>query len=81
MTERAPRKAKKEEHHLAMQYGKYGKRYYQKTWGRRHSGDPEWHSRTPKYRRLQRAISDSVGVVSEGRYGDLAVRIAEVLND
>ena len=67
--------------HLGMQFEKFPNRYYQRRRNRRSSGPAEWHCRTPKMRKLQQAISASVGVIIEGQHGDLAVRIASVLND
>ncbi len=70
-----------ESEHLAMKFEKYPNRYYQRRRNKHSSGDAEWHSRTKKYRRLQHAITQSVGVVEEGQFGDLACRIALVLNE
>ena len=61
--------------HLAMHFKRHPSRYYQG--GNRKSGGCEWHGRTRKLRRLQKAIMQSTGVVG----GDLARRIAAVLDE
>ena len=74
-------KAEQPDVRLAMNYEKHPSRYYQRRRGRRCSGTAEWHSRSKKFRHLQKAITDSIGVVQEGQWGDLAMRIALVLNE
>ena len=70
----------KPEPHLGMHYETHGSRYYQHPRRRHASGDAEWHSRDEKGRRIHRAVFASPGVVTEGQWGDLAMRLAIALN-
>jgi hypothetical protein len=74
-------KEEKPDPRLAMKFEKFPNRYYQRRRNKHSSGDAEWHSRPSRYRRLQHAITESVGVVTEGQWGDLALRIALALTE